>query len=270
MRILVGVARHSLDVVFLDADIIIGQPLEDILALFRIRAATFAVISAVNGQSAGRRAEPRVVVAILVIGESHLCRQVLAIFRVGHEQRKQIELESSVPVEQLSVGMVFLKFHQLDRVTAHNLPLEIIIAVGILRIHNRSGGVCLDGIAENTPVGIVAINYTGGDVGRYGEEATFGGVAHRSTGAIFLTMGAQVDTVGVPVVGADAVVALFVAAAERQCVAHSKSRAGNGIEPVVVAAEVNTGIAPAKTHVAILLRVHHVEFLFHFVPRESA
>lgn len=93
---------------------------------------------------------------------------------------------------------------------------------------------------------------------------------HRSARTIFLTARTQVDTVGIAVVGADTVVALLVTAAHGQRVLLREAGAGDSIEPVDIAAQVDAAVAPAETYVAEILRAHHVEVMVDNIPGKRA
>ncbi len=186
------------------------------------------------------------------------------------QQGEEIEFQDSVPVKELGVGVVLLKLHQLDGVAAYHLSLEVVIHVGILGIHDGCGRVGLDGVAEHTPVGVVAVDDTRGHIEADGEETAFGGVHHRRTRAILLAARTQVDTIGLAVVGADTVVAALVSSADGQCVLLGEAGACHSVEPVVIAAEVDTTVAPAQTYLAVVFGSHHVEFLVDNIPRQGA
>ncbi len=93
---------------------------------------------------------------------------------------------------------------------------------------------------------------------------------HRCAGAVFLAVAAQVDAVGVAVVGAHAVVAALVAAAYGQGMLGGEAGACYGVEPVDIASQVNTAVAPAQTYLAVVLCVHHVEFALCEIPCHGA
>ena len=182
---------------------------------------------------------------------------------VFQQQRQEVELHGAVPVEKLGVAVIFLQFLTLHRVGTYDLTLEVVIACGVLRIHKRRCGVCLNGILEHAPVGLVAVDDTRCHVGGEGEQSALGGVHHRSTRT---TLGAEVDTVGVAIVYTHAIVALCVATAHREGVLGGETCAAHTIEPVVVAAEVNAGVAPSETHVTIFVGVHHLKLVLDHVP----
>ena len=89
-----------------------------------------------------------------------------------------------------------------------------------------------------------------------------------STCTILLALRAQVDAVGIAVIGTHAVVALFVAAAQCECVLHRRSSTAGFVEPVDVAAKIYACVAPSEAHVAKLLRVHHLQFFVDDVERQ--
>ncbi len=71
---------------------------------------------------------------------------------------------------------------------------------------------------------------------------------NRSTRSILLAVRAEIDTVGIAVISAHAVVASFVASADCECVVHGETGACHSIEPVIVAAEVNAAVSqPRRT-----------------------
>jgi len=140
-----------------------------------------------------------------VVGERNLSVESV-VGEVLRQQWEEVEPQRGIPVEELGVGMVSLELLVLHRVVAYNLALEIIISAVVLGVHHRGGGVSLDGILEHAPVGVVAVDDAGSHVEVYGEETALCGVAHRCACAVFLTFGAQVDTMGIAVVGANAVV----------------------------------------------------------------
>ena len=51
---------------------------------------------------------------------------------------------------------------------------------------------------------------------------------------------------------------------------HRHAGAAHLVEPVDVAAEVNAGVAPSETHVAIFLRRHHVKLFLYEIERHHA
>ena len=63
---------------------------------------------------------------------------------------------------------------------------------------------------------------------------------------------------GIAVVGAHAVVALIITAAQRQRVLHGSACATGLIEPIDVAAQVNASVTPPETDVTVFLSVHHL------------
>ena len=205
-----------------------------------------------------------------MVGKHDLGCQMVYALSVPGQKREQIQSECAVPVKEFSIGLVLFEFHQLHRIAAYHLSLEIIVARRILRIHDRSGGIGFERVAEHTPVGIVAVDDSRRYVHGYSEQAAFGRVRDRCAGTVLLAVRAQVYAVGIAVVGAHAVVALFVAAADGKCVLHGEACAGHGIEPVIVALEIHTAVAPAKTYFAIVLGAHHVKFFFRHVPGECA
>ncbi len=194
---------------------------------------------------------------------------MIAVAALGKE-REKIQLDCSVPVEQLGVGLVFFEELTLNRVAANNLTVEVIVLRGILGIHQWSCGVGFKSILEHAPVGIVTVDDTRSHVEVDGEKTALGGVHHRSARTVFLTVGTEVDTVGIAVVGTHTVVAALVAAAHGECVLHGEAGTGHGVEPVEIATEVYSAVAPSETHVAVVLGAHHVNFLVDFVPGESA
>ena len=132
----------------------VGEPFHHVLALLAVAAAGLAFVAGVDGLGAGGGAEPGVVVAVLVVGKHYLRAQCLVALAVLGKQGQQVELDGAVPVEQLGVGMVFFKLHQLHGVVAHHLALEIVVTVGVVGVHDGRGGVGLDGVAEHVPVGV--------------------------------------------------------------------------------------------------------------------
>ena len=71
---------------------------------------------------------------------------------------------------------------------------------------------------------------------------------------------------GIAIVGAHAVIALVITAAQCQRVLHGSACAAGFIEPIDVTTQVNSSITPAKTDVAVFLCVHHLQFLVDEVP----
>lgn len=108
-----------------------------------------------------------------MVGKHYLCREIVAACAVFRKEREEVKFDCAVPVKELGVGMVFLEFLELDGVTADYLALEIVILVGIFRIHQRSGGIRFYCITEYTPVGIITIYDSWGHIEIYSEQSAF-------------------------------------------------------------------------------------------------
>ena len=148
-----------------------------------------------------------------MVGKHHLCGQTVIAVIILCEQWKKVQTHRTVPVEELGIAMVFLKKLALNRIRAYNLSLEIIITCGVLGIHQRCGRIGLDGILEHTPVCLVSVDYSWRDIGGDGEEATLRSMHNGSTCTIFTTVGTEVDTLCITIVGTYTIVALVVASA---------------------------------------------------------
>ena len=183
------------------------------------------------------------------------------------EKRKDVQLHRAVPVEQFRIGMVFFQSLPLNRVRAYHLSHEIIVSHLVLGIHQRRGGIGFDSILEHAPVGIITINHTGCHIRSNREQPVFGCVHHGSAGAVFLTVRAQVDTMGFAIIRTDTVVALGATTTECQRMLHSCSSAGGLIKPVDVSTKVHTRVTPAQPHIAVLLCIHHLQLFIDEIPR---
>ena len=148
-----------------------------------------------------------------MVGKHHLCGQTVIAVTVVAKQWKKVQPHGAVPVEELGIAMVFLKKLSLYGVGTYHLSLEIIITCGVLGIHQRCGRIGLDGILEHTPVCLVSVDYSWRDIGGDGEEATLRSMHNGSTCTIFTTVGTEVDTLCITIIGTHTVVAFVVATA---------------------------------------------------------
>ena len=196
----------------------------------------------------------------------NLGRKILSGRLVPVKQRKQVEFQRSVHVQQSVVAMAFLQLLSLHRVAAGNLPEEIIILRGIVGIHQRGGRIGLNGILEHSPVGIVTRYDARRHIEVYSEQIALGGMMHRRTRTILAPARPQVYSVRIAIVGTHPIVASFISAAYRERMFHRESRARHGVKPVDISADVNSRVSPAETDLAKILRAHHVQLLFHYIP----
>ena len=72
------------------------------------------------------------------------------------------------------------------------------------------------------------------------------------------------------IIGTHTIVTLVVAAAQCQRMLLSKTCPAHFVEPVHAASEIYTCISPSETFVAVLLCIHHLQFLIDEIPRQLA
>ena len=72
LGILVGITRHTLDIMQAELAGIVSQPLENILAFLAVGTTGLTLAAIVDGDGACRRTEPAVVVTVLVVGKHYL------------------------------------------------------------------------------------------------------------------------------------------------------------------------------------------------------
>ena len=266
-RILVGITCHGFNVMLTETATVVGEPLNNLLAILAVRTACLALATIVYGNGAGGWTKPGVVVAVLVVGKHQLGGKAMIALSFLGKQRQEVELDGSVPIKKFSVALTLLELLTLYRVGAHHLSHEVIITCGILRVHHRCSRISLNGILKHSPVGIVTIYDSRSHIGGEGEQTTLARVHHRCTRSIFLALRTQVDTFCITIVGTDAVVVLVVAATHGEGVLHGNSCAAHRVKPIDIAAKVNTSVAPSETNVTIVLRAHHVEFFLDNIKR---
>ena len=109
-----------------------------------------------------------------MVGKHHLCGQTVIAVTVVAKQWKKVQPHGAVPVEELGIAMVFLKKLSLYGVGTYHLSLKIIIKVRIFRIHERCRWICLYGVFKHTPICLVTVDDTRGDIRRQRKETAFG------------------------------------------------------------------------------------------------
>ena len=193
---------------------------------------------------------------------------VVAVAR--RKQGQQVQLHRTIPIEQFGIRMVLLQFLSFHGVRAHYLSLEVVIQRGVLGIHQRCGGIGFNRILEHAPVRHIAIDNTRSHIGGNGQKTAFGGVHDGGPCSIFLTGRTEVNTLGIPVIGAHTVVVLVVAATQGQRMLHRGTRAAHSVEPVHIATEIHAIVTPTEADVAVVLGTHHVKFLLDDIKREHS
>ena len=266
LRILVRVTCHSLHIVFAETTAIVVEPLYYILALLAGRTTSLTFATTFDGNGAGRRTEPRGIMSILMVSEHHLCREMMIARCILCQQRQEVQLNGTIPVDQTNIILIGLQELTLHRIGTHNLTLEVIITNRIIWIHQRSSWVSLKSILEYAVISLVAVDDTRSDIGSNGEESTLGGMHDVGTSAILLTTRTKVDTLGITIIGTHTIVALVIATTEGQGMLHGSTRTADGIKPIYITAEVNARVTPSQTNITEILSVHHLQVFHHRVP----
>ena len=236
---------------------VVRDPLEGTYSTLRVVLRGLTFTTGIDRQRARRGAEPLIVVVILVVSEGQLRGQRLTILLI-QEQRQEVELHGTVPVEELRRTRALVLLEELKRVIASSLPLEVVVERRILGIHNRRRGVSLDSIAEDVPRSILAVGDTGSDIQREGDEPTLRRMVQCDTRTIFLTTRIEIDTIGAAVVSRHTIVRASTTTAEAEGVLGTCPDTAHRIEPVDTAPEV---VADARGQAVrtILISTEHIE-----------
>ena len=106
---LIGVPCHHLEVVIAEGVGVVRDPFEGTYSTLRVVLRGLTFTTGIDRQRARRGAEPLIVVVILVVSEGQLRGQRLTILLI-QEQRQEVELDDTVPVESFVVPVLLSFF----------------------------------------------------------------------------------------------------------------------------------------------------------------
>ena len=140
-----------------------------------------------------------------MVSISQLCSQNL-LTRILQQEWEKIQLNSTIPVNQLSSTCILFTLFHFKRVISCSLTLEIIILCWVLWIPNRSSWVRFYCITEYIPTCILTISDTWSNIQTESNKTTFCRVTQRSTCTIFFTTRVFINTLCVTIVNRSTIV----------------------------------------------------------------
>ena len=140
-----------------------------------------------------------------MVSISQLCSQNL-LTRILQQEWEKIQLNSTIPVNQLSSTCILFTLFHFNRVISCSLTLEIIILCWILWIPNRSCWIRFYCITEYIPACILTISDTWSNIQTESNKTTFRRVIQRSTCTIFFTTRVFINTLCVTIINRSTIV----------------------------------------------------------------